>query len=75
MVSATSGENLTAPAEMPVLPEYCEAALDKFSMCLFGSPRHAVTERALCHATYSTLWKCLAAAEIESESTLLVEPY
>lgn len=56
------GEKKAPPG--PQLPEHCLASFKLFDECLFGTPRKAQKEAALCQKTYAELFACEEAAEL-----------
>lgn len=52
------------PNPTPV-PPWCAATLAKVNLCIFGTPRLALSEVEACRAAYSELFACQAAAEID----------
>lgn len=49
--------------QVPPLPGHCKPDLDKFSACLFGSPRVALTQPDACRQAFSALFACEEVAE------------
>ncbi len=45
------------------LPAFCKVALDKFNLCLYGTPRLALSDVAGCREAFSTLFACEEIAE------------